>query len=231
MGEIIRRDASADDIIADAEETIRQAAAKGGVWNDLAGERLVPSVALLRRINSDLEMTALAVVKLEAQLDVFDGHADDFLAAKADEMWDLVGRPGFDPAYSLIWPGGASTYTDGSNEEQPDRMELLADLLDAGIHPKLDPAWGKAAAQEVRERVAAYRQRLEPVARGRTRVKLLSKAKVVLARAVQMELARLKRRYLSEGFTEPDVHQVIPDRPRAKASGAEGSAGATEESK
>jgi hypothetical protein len=40
--------------------------------------------------------------------------------------------------------------------------------------------------------------------------------KGVLARAIQMELSRLKRRYLAEGFTEAEIHQVIPDRPRAK---------------
>jgi hypothetical protein len=31
-----------------------------------------------------------------------------------------------------------------------------------------------------------------------------------------MELSRLKRRYLAEGFTEADIHQVVPDRPRSK---------------
>jgi hypothetical protein len=35
-----------------------------------------------------------------------------------------------------------------------------------------------------------------------------------------MELARLKRRYLAEGFTEADIHKVIPDRPRAKPAKA-----------
>jgi hypothetical protein len=33
-----------------------------------------------------------------------------------------------------------------------------------------------------------------------------------------MELSRLKRRYLAEGFTEAAIHQVIPDRPRKTAA-------------
>jgi hypothetical protein len=35
-----------------------------------------------------------------------------------------------------------------------------------------------------------------------------------------MELARLKRRYLAEGFTEAEIHKVIPDRPRSKPAKA-----------
>ncbi|HLM73232.1 MAG TPA: hypothetical protein VK459_11090, partial [Polyangiaceae bacterium] len=40
------RDAAADDIAADANTTIANAAAKGGTWKQLADERLGPTMAL-----------------------------------------------------------------------------------------------------------------------------------------------------------------------------------------
>lgn len=218
MGEVIRKDAAARNIVADAKTTITNATARGGKWQELADERLAPIVLLVDKIDIDANAINATLGKVEAEIAAFDGETDDFLGAKADEMWNLVGRPGFDPAYSLIWPGGASAYAEGSDEAQPDRMDLLADLLDAGIHPKLDPAWGKAAAAEVRQRAAAYRQKLAPALAAQTKARLLGKAFDILARATQMEMARLKRRYLSEGFTEADVHAVIPDRPRPKAA-------------
>lgn len=216
MGEIIRKDEAIDDIIADAHKTLTNAAAKGGAWKEIAEDRLTPIVLLLKKVEGDLEATTSKLAALEEEMDAFDGQVDDFLAAKADEMWNRVGRPGFDAAYSLVWPNGASTYTEGSNEEQPDRMDLLADWLDTGIHPKLDPAWGKAAAIEVRKVVVAYRQRLEPVTTARTKLKLLTKGKGVLARAAQTEIARLKKRYQSEGLPEAEISHVISERPRSR---------------
>lgn len=216
MGRIVRKDSAADNIVEDGKTTLKNANACGGLWKTLVEERLGPLLLLIGTIETTDEANDEVLDKGEAELQVYDGESDDFLGAKADEMWNLVGRPGFDPAYSLVWPGGASAYTDGDDAEQPDRMELLATLLEAGIHPKVDKAWSDALALEVRARATTYRQKLAPVLAARTKAKLLEKAKGILARAVQMELARLKRRFLSEGFSEADIHTVIPDRPRAK---------------
>jgi hypothetical protein len=40
MGELIRRTASADDIIADVRGTLTSAVARGGAWQELAEEQL-----------------------------------------------------------------------------------------------------------------------------------------------------------------------------------------------
>lgn len=161
MGEVIRKDAAARDIAADVRTTLANAAARGGAWKGLADEKLGPAAALLDKVIENAAKTSAALVPLEAELDALDGQTDDFLGAKADEMWNLLGRPASDPAYSLIWPGGVATYADGSDDAQPDRMDLLADLLEAGLHPKLDGAWSKAAALEVRTRAAAYRSKVD----------------------------------------------------------------------
>ena len=217
MGEVIRKDAAGSDIAADGKNAVVNASAKGGRWKELADERLAAAVGLLNKVTVESQQTEDVLVPLEAAIKVMDVQADDYLGATADAMWNKIGRPAFDAAYSLIWPGGYRAYADGSDEEQPDRMDLLADLLEANLHPGIDAAWATATADDVRARAKAYRGVLEAARVPRAKAKLFVKMKAVLARGVQMELARLKRRYLAEGFTEAEIHQVIPDRPKAKA--------------
>jgi hypothetical protein len=218
MGEVIRKDAAADDIAADCNTTLANAAARGGTWKQLAHERLGPTMALYTKVAADLSQTEATLGPLLAVIKATDKETDDFLSAKADEMWNLIGRPAFDAAYSLVWPGGPSTYTDGPDNEQPERMELLAELLTANLHPKVDAAWATALADDVRARAKTYRAHLDAIHPQRSKLNLLKKMRGTVARAAQMEIARLKKRYLAEGFTEVDVHQVIPDRPRPKAA-------------
>lgn len=218
MGEVIRKDAAADDIAADGIKTLHTAAAQGGTWKQLAEERLVPAVSLFNKVIADLIKAEDALAPLQASINAYDNEADDFLGAKSDEMWNLIGRPAFDAFYALVWPGGASTYADGPDDEQPERMELLAEILVVNIHPKVDPAWSSALAAEMQARAATYRALLDAARPMRAKVGLLKRMKSIAARSVQMELSRLKRRYLAEGFRETEIHQVIPDRSRSKAA-------------
>lgn len=220
MGQVIRKDAAASDIAADAKTTLTNAVARGGIWKELAEEKLGPAVAFLQKVIAEEAKIAEELAPLESALDAFDDETDDYLASKADEMWNMLGRAAWDPAYSLIWPGGVATYTEGRDDDQPDRMDLLADLLEAGLHSKLDTGWTKTTVAEVRKRAATYRAKMDALRPKRAKAVLLRKTEVVLARAAQMELSRLKRRFLSEGFSEADIHQVIPDRPRAKPAKA-----------
>ena len=216
MGEVIRKDAAADDIAADGNTTLANAAAKGGAWKQLVDERLGPTMALYTKIVADISQVEADLMPLLAVIKATDEENDDFLGAKADEMWNLIGRPAFDAAYSLVWPGGSATYADGPDDEQPERMELLAEILTANLHPKIDPGWASALANDVRARAKAYRAHIAAAHPHRSKLSLLKRMKGTMARAAQMEIARLKRRYLAEGFTEADIHQVIPDRPRSK---------------
>jgi hypothetical protein len=48
MGEVIRKDAAASDIAADAKTTLANATARGSVWKELADEKLGPAGVLLQ---------------------------------------------------------------------------------------------------------------------------------------------------------------------------------------
>jgi hypothetical protein len=47
-------------------------------------------------------------------------------------------------------------------------------------------------------------------------VRQLGRVKTALARVAQMQLANLKRVYKAQGFSEADIHAVIPDHPKPK---------------
>ena len=101
------------------------------------------------------------------------------------------------------------------NDGQPQRMELLAELLESNLHPRLDPDFGKTCAQAIRDEAASLRAAHEAVRPPKMRVTHLEKMTYALARCAQTELMSLKRRYLAGGFTEVEIHQVIPDHPRS----------------
>ena len=57
---------------------------------------------------------------------------------------------------------------------------------------------------------------IEAARRPVARVAQLSRLRTALGRSAYVALSRLKRRWLSDGHSEADVHRLIPDRPRKK---------------
>jgi hypothetical protein len=217
MGETIRKSAAAADIKKDVDDTLFNAAAKGDLWKSLAEERLGPAMTVLAKVDTDLAIERELLRPLDAILSDIDDDADRLLGEIAEDLWASIGRPAADPCFSLLFPGGVIFYTDGEDECQPDRMILLAELLEVGVHPKLDPDLAQAAAGKVRAKAAEYTAALQAAHGPRSRIKLLEKICGAVVRTAQMELVKLKRRYLAEGFSEAEVHEVIPDRPASKA--------------
>lgn len=217
MAEVIRKGSAAEDVIADVHKTLVNARARGGAWVGPAEEKL----GLIERLWAMAEsrhaaaMTALA--PLLAALNAEDDKADDLLGATSDDVWNKVGRPGSDPILSIMFPGGIAYYTDARDEDQPDRMDLLAELLEAGLHPKLEAPVAHTHATAIRASAGRYREKVEAVRAPAARVKLLEAMKTAVGRYAQTELSNLKRRYKSDGLSESDIHTVIPAHTRAAA--------------
>ena len=213
MGEVIRKGAAAEDVIADIRETLTKAGAKGGMWKSTAEERLEPLNALAKRIE---DRRAAAVGKAKAalaELAVADGASDKLLGRVSDDVWNLLGRPAHDPVFDLIYPGGIESYAGGDVSEQPDRMELLAELLESGIHPRLDLDKAKAFGAEIRESAAVLRTKVEAARPLRAALQLADRMYTAVGRSGQVSLGRLKRLWKAEGHSEAEIHSVIPDRP------------------
>ena len=216
MGDVVRRTAAVDDIVADVKTTLGRARARK--WKATAEERLAPIVALIDATEARRTAARTEVAPLAAAIAAADDRADRLLGKMADDIWNDVGRPANDPALSLLFPGGVAYYADGEDDEQPDRMDLLAELLEAGVHPRLDRAVAGERAKAIRTEAALLRTAHDASRGPRLRMRLLERVRTALGRAAQMELAHLKRRFRAEGFSEAEIHGVIPDRPRPQTA-------------
>src|SRR5262249_34224236 len=128
------------------------------------------------------------------------------------DLWNDLGRPGHDRALSLIFPGGVSYYADGDTEGQPDRMELLSQLLERGMHPKLTKAQANGAAKKVRDAAVSLRAVVDDGRMAIAKVELFRRIRTATGRAAQFELVSLKRSLKNAGYTEAEIHSIIPDR-------------------
>jgi len=216
MGEVIANKAAADDIFADLVTTHAKAVARGEKWQQLAEERLGTVLGVIKDVQSRLAVAESEILPLRAAVEAQDKRSDQFIGKLSDDIWNAIGRPAFDPTYDVVFPGGIANYTVGANEEQPDRMDLLADLLEMKLISKLDPAMLADMVKRVREEAAAYRKVVDGFTQPRVRLQQIQRAKTAIAQSGQMELAHLKRLYKAQGFSEADIHSVIPDRPRPK---------------
>jgi len=217
MGNVIRKDASIDSIIADVKTTRMNADAMGGAWQTIANDKIGPVATLIENIEGQIAAARKTALPLAATLEAANKKADLLLGKVSDDIWNAVGRPAADPALSLLFPEGYAYYAEGSTAEQPDRMELLAKLLESGVHPKLDAAKAAAAAGEVRAEAVALTAALDNARVPCATLALLERMRSALARSAQMELVGLKRMYKAKGFRETEIHAVIPDRPDSGA--------------
>ncbi len=220
MGIVVKKNAGIDTIFADGRTALTRGVARGGRWQELAEQRIAPVLALLTSIDGQIAAAREEAEPLRATRDVENHRADALIGRVSDDAWNAVGRPRNDPALTLIFPGGVGYYTEGEVEGQPDRMEILAQLLESNLHPKLSAAQGQAFAAEVRASADVLRAATDAARGPLTRVDVLERVRTALARNLAMELAKLKRLYKAEGFTEAEIHAVIPDRPRESAAPA-----------
>jgi hypothetical protein len=133
-----------------------------------------------------------------------------------DIIWNEIGRPAYDAALAVIFPDGIAYYAEGDTSEQPDRMDILVQLLQSGIHPKLSKATAQSCAAEIQAESEGLRAAVDAARKPAAQVKVLGRVRTALARVVATELANLKRVYKAEGFSEAEIHAVIPDRPASK---------------
>jgi len=218
MGDVVLKTAATETILGDVETTYSRAGARGGKWAELA-EKALGNPVKLRATLAEQQRAADAELRPAlAALDAQDDHADKLIGQISDEVWNAIDRPAFDPSYDVVFPNGISYYTGGPDAEQPDRMDLLAQLIEMNMIKRLTPDQCKSFAQRVRDEAAAYRKVLAQVAGPRARAQMFDRAMTALAQSSQMALAHLKRLYRAEGFSEAEIHTVIPDRPRKKPS-------------
>jgi hypothetical protein len=213
MGQVIPKDAATGDITTDANKTLTNATARGGRWKELAEARLNAPCALFANIDNQHKAAVLVHAPNAAKVVTLNQQADKKIGKVYDTIWNEVGRPGTDAALSVIFPDGIGYYTEGDTSEQPERMKILVTLLGAGIHPQLSTATANACAAEITLEADALEAAVNAARQTGAKVKVFSRVRTALGKVLQAELANLKRLYKAEGFSEAEIHAVIPDRP------------------
>ena len=216
MGDVIRASAAVEDIFKDARSAHTGAIAKGGKIQELGEETLGPPLALVSAIDEEIATAKAALAPLSAAVNAENDQADAEINRIYDETWNDVGRPASDRYLALMYPNGATYYTDGDTVGQPARMELLAKLYDRKLHPKLSAEQCAAFAARLRKAAAALKADLDAAADPTITAVQLERVRTALARITQYELANFKRRLKIAGLTEAEIHVIIPDRPVAK---------------
>lgn len=215
MGEVIRKTAAAEDILADARQSNVRAQARGGLYQAAADAALKPALALFDAVHSKWQALEASVAPLVAAHNARDEQADALIGRIADAVWNDVGRPapGIDGSYDLLFPSGITFYTDGPDEEQPERMLLLAELLESGIHPRIEAKQAKSYAKQLREAAAELDKSVQSIWQPRIRLAMYSRMRTAAARNTQVALSRFKRLLRAQDVSEAEIHTVIPDRP------------------
>lgn len=216
MGEVIRSNAAVKDILKDTREAQGAAAAKKGVALTLAATHLAPVLAMIDAIEADQNTADTALGPLSAALSAANDDADMEIRHVYDDVWNEIGRPQQDQYLSLFFPGGTSYYTDGDTPGQPERMEILAKLFDKKLHPKLTAEQCTAFAARIRDAATPLKAAIDAAAGPAATTAQLDRVHTALARVAQFELTNFKRALKIAGFTETQIHDIIPDRPAAK---------------
>lgn len=232
MGNIIRKDASPSAILSYLRTTLANAALKGGKIKEVCEGQLLGVLAMANAAESEHHAAETALVPLNAAVRILNDDTDEVLGRIYDETWNDVGRPQYDTALSLIFPGGSSYYAEGDTYEQPLRMELLAKLFERGLHPRLSTAQAQARAAAVRAAALPLAQAVEAARVPAATERLAAKVLAAVAKSVHAELVNTKRLLKVAGFGEPEIHEVMPDigpaAPKKKEGGGEGGSGTGE---
>lgn len=215
MGEVIRKSAAVDDILADVRKTYVAAQAVGGSFKTLADQTLKQALALCDVIDGKLQTAKTKLAPLVAAQVAKNGSADQTVAGVADQIWNDIGRPAQDPHYDLLFPSGISFYTEGDDDEQPARMELLAEMIESGMHPRLDATRAKAYAKQIRDEAAGFETAVEAARKPRAQAAMYERLRIASARNAHAALVSYKRLLRAQGIPEAKIHELIPDRPSA----------------
>lgn len=220
MGTTIQKTAAAADITSDLRDTTLKAAAKQGKWQALADEHLGPVAFLVEAVRAQLDAANNAALPLGVALDTARQHAAKVVGKVSDDVWNAVGRPQVDAAYEILFPEGISFYLGGDVADQADRFDLLAELLLSGIHPRLPEAIATEAANAIKAEAAALRAALALSRPAHTKAHLLYRVNRAVASSAALSLANYKRVLKAAGFSEAEIHTVIPNRGRSAKKAA-----------
>lgn len=217
MGNIIRAGAASADIIADVEETLNRATARGGVVAKDARRFLAARVRRTRELADEVRENDERALRLGAVLKMCAHRCKMRVAEIKDELYNQMGRHPSDAVWRLTFPPRAAFVGRGSPADRIAALRSLAARLSVQRRHPFVPAEDFAAyaseitalADELQAALDAY----APAKEGRRTLATLTRTHAALA---QLHLSNLKSHWEGRGMGEAEIHDLIPDRPRPK---------------
>jgi hypothetical protein len=227
MGTLISKNKASAQICGDLATAVSKSSAVGGKVADIAAEEIVPVHDAVVQNEADLSAARVAASPFLSALEVAYKKAVDAVQLTYDVAWNYVGRPAFDQKLAQLFPNGSAHYTEGEPEKLPERMEFLARLFEKTPHPKLSKAQNDSFAATLREAAKAHSDAMDAARLPATEVELLERTQTAMGRSAHSALAAFKRRLKAAGYTEAQIHEIIPNRPVAPAKKKAGAGAAT----
>jgi hypothetical protein len=212
MGNVIRPTGSVDDILRDVARTLANAAAKGAPFSDDAERFLGASHALAQELALQRRATVAAHAAARGRQLAEDHRCNDLVGRLKDELFNRIGRPGNDPIFAHLFPGGLRTYTRATRANKPVALESLARMLETHRHPSIPAEEVARCTAELRAQAAAMEAVNAEARPAESAARLVSAQRTANARHARLQLQRLKKYWIAVGVTEQECHLIIPDR-------------------
>jgi hypothetical protein len=212
FGMLARESVCPADIIDTIRASLANARGRGERWKAHVEEHLGGIEGLLDKLEAGRAAVKERIGQFQAEMAEQSRQADVFIEEMADDIWDRLGRPTNDPLYQvLFFPVEGQLLKEAPSEEQPDRMDLLADMIEAGVYAPLDTEGAKEFASEIRKRSSAYYIVADNLRRLWRKLKILDALEELIARTGHVQHSNLRRRLREAGFGEAEIREVVPD--------------------
>jgi hypothetical protein len=186
---------------------LANARSQGEPWQAKAEEHLGALEVLFQAIAAERARAVRGLEEGRAAIEAIDERTTDALEAMASRIWKGLGSPALDHVYTLLFPDADRTE---GKPERPEHLELLADLLESGVHARIDAGLAQRSAAELRGLAAQYRASVESVARLEKRRTLLDELERATARSGLVEVGNLRKRLREMGVDENTIFELAP---------------------
>ncbi len=188
--------------------TLSNARTEGEPYQSQAEQHLGPIEAIIFHIARERHDVDTALKLENDELDQCDEQIDTAIHSYADEIWDQLGCPDYDPIFNILFPQSAAKVT--IHREGAQRLFVLADMLEKGIHPQIDRTLASRIAQEIRTLGTRYQEHEYAHSKHQFRKSALDTLEASVARIGLLQLGTLRRTLRANGIDDTQIRAVVP---------------------
>jgi hypothetical protein len=222
MGSIILRMAAVEAIEEVIAKTLQQARQRDDEVRGRVEAKLGPHEPAIEGARAEQGVMEARAGDAHARATYLADRAAQTVGEVADEIWNALDRPGADVTYAMLLPGGVAFIKNEAPARQAVLMRVLAEKLRKTQDARLEQTRLDAWAERVEEGAGPLWDAAVAALAAEGRAYHARQARAHVVRTAWRELPRLKRELLNEGWSEADIHRVIPDVPRGARGGGPG---------